>query len=520
MRRLILPILAGVIGLSGSAQIRPAQAGGNLNAVLESEVVFLDPHQTTANITRTFNFMVYDTLFAMDSKGAIQPQMVGTTKISDDKLTYEFILRDGIAFHDGAPVTASDVVASLKRWMPRDALGRMLAAATASLDAAGPKSVVLKLKEPFPLVLQVLGKPKAIVPFIVPERLAGGPADAKITDMTGSGPFIFRKDEWKSGDKMVLARNPAYVSRPEKSDFLAGGKVVNIDTITLKTISDVSTAASALIAGEIDYLQYVPFDWIARLQKTPNVKLMSLGGLDQFQGNFRLNHANPPFNDPAVRQVLWNLVDQKSILEAIGIPPEFRVDQCSSYWMCGTPLESKAGAEVFRFDIEAAKAALKKTAYKGEPVVFMELPNSPTSMNPALVVVDAMRKAGFTVDEQPMEWATLLQRRAKKDTWSMFAVYSNGVDMSNPLTHFYVAANCADFAGWSCDPAMKPLVADFVKAPDAATRKSVADRIQALAYANAPAVMWGQFTVPSGYRSSLSGLVESSFPMFWQVDKK
>ena len=72
MRRLILPILAGVIGLSGSAQIRPAQAGGNLNAVLESEVVFLDPHQTTANITRTFNFMVYDTLFAMDSKGAIQ----------------------------------------------------------------------------------------------------------------------------------------------------------------------------------------------------------------------------------------------------------------------------------------------------------------------------------------------------------------------------------------------------------------------------------------------------------------
>ena len=67
---------------------------------------------------------------------------------------------------------------------------------------------------------------------------------------------------------------------------------------------------------------------------------------------------------------------------------------------------------------------------------------------------------------------------------------------------------------------MKPLVADFVKAPDAATRKSVADRIQALAYANAPAVMWGQFTVPSGYRSSLSGLVESSFPMFWQVDKK
>ncbi len=516
MRRFVQAMSFSALALATPA----AYAAGNLNAVLESEVVFLDPHQTTANITRTFNFMVYDTLFAMDSKGAIQPQMVGATKISDDKLTYEFTLRDGLAFHDGAPVTGADVVASLKRWMPRDALGRMLQAATASLEATGPKVVTLKLKEPFPLVLEVLGKPNAIVPFIVPERLANGPADQKITEITGSGPFTFRKDAWRAGDKMVLDRNPAYVARAEKPDFLAGGKVVKIDSITLKVIPDVSTAASALLAGEIDYLQYVPFDWIDRLKKARDIKLMSLGGLDQFQGNFRLNHANPPFNDPAIRQVLWNLVDQKAILQAIGIPEEFRVDQCSSYWMCGTPLESKAGAEVFRYDIEAAKAALKKTAYKGEPVVFMELPNSPTSMNPALVVVDAMRKAGFTVDEQPMEWATLLQRRAKKDTWSMFAVYSNGVDMSNPLTHFYVAANCTDFAGWSCDPAIKPLVTDYVKAPDAAARKAVADHIQALAYKNTPSVMWGQFTVPTGYRTTLSGLVESSFPMFWQVQKK
>jgi peptide/nickel transport system substrate-binding protein len=488
--------------------------------VLESEVVFLDPHVTTANITRTFDFMVYDTLFAMDSKGTIQPQMVAETKISPDKLQYDFTLRDGLRFHDGAPVTGADVVASLKRWMPRDALGRMLQAATASLEATGTKGVSLKLKEPFPLVLEVLGKPNAIVPFIVPARLAEGPADQKITEITGSGPFTFRKEAWRAGDSMVLDRNPAYVPRGEKPDFLAGGKDVKIDSITLKVIPDVSTAATALLAGEIDYLQYVPFDWIDRIKKDSHVKLMSLGGLDQFQGNFRLNHASPPFNDPAIRRVLWKLVDQKAILQAIGIAPEFRLDLCTSFWMCGTPLESTAGASAFHYDIEEAKAELKRTAYKGEPVVFMELPNSPTSMNPALVLVDAMRKAGFTVDEQPMEWSTLLQRRVKKDTWSMFAVYSNGVDMSNPLTHFYVAANCSEFPGWSCEPAMKPLMADFVKAPDAAARKAVADKIQAMAYENTPSVMWGQFTVPTGYRTSLSGLVESSFPMFWQVEKK
>ena len=205
-----------------------AQAAGNLTAVLESEVVFIDPHSTTANITRTFHFMTHDTLFAMDQAGNIQPQMVDTYKVSDDKLVYSFTLRDGLSFHDGAVVTATDVVASLKRWAPKDALGRMLMAATASLEVTDAKTVTLKLKEPFPLVLQVLGKPNAIVPFIIPARLA---AEEKITDITGSGPFIFRKELWRAGDVMVLDRSPAYVPRKEKPDFLAGGKMVKIDRL-------------------------------------------------------------------------------------------------------------------------------------------------------------------------------------------------------------------------------------------------------------------------------------------------
>jgi peptide/nickel transport system substrate-binding protein len=112
----LLRIACVGIGLVGS--MPAVRAGGNVNAVLESEVVFLDPHSTTANITRTFSFMVYDTLFATDQAGNVHPQMVGETHISDDKLTYDFTLRDGLKFHDGAPVTGQDVVASLQRWEP------------------------------------------------------------------------------------------------------------------------------------------------------------------------------------------------------------------------------------------------------------------------------------------------------------------------------------------------------------------------------------------------------------------
>ena len=113
-----------------------ATAAGPANAmkvVLESEVVILDPYFTTAAITRSFGYHVYDTLFAMDDKGAIRPQMVDRFGSTSDRLTWTFELREGLRWHDGGPVTATDCVASLNRWAPRDAMGRLLMASTQSL---------------------------------------------------------------------------------------------------------------------------------------------------------------------------------------------------------------------------------------------------------------------------------------------------------------------------------------------------------------------------------------------------
>jgi peptide/nickel transport system substrate-binding protein len=516
-RKKLAAWVAGGIALLLVAAAMPAHAAKNLTAVLESEVVFLDPHFTTANITRTFAYMVYDTLFSMDSKGTIRPQMVEEYRVSDDRLTYNFKLRDGLKFHDGTDVTSADCVASLKRWGARDVLGKMLLKATETLETVDARSFVLKLKEPFPLVLEVLGKPNSIVPFIIPERLAATPPEQKIGETIGSGPFIFRPDLWRAGDTMVLERNPAYRPRSEPPDFLAGGKVVKIDTLTLKTIPDAATATTALMQREIDYLQYVPFDWIDRLERDSNIKVMGLGGLDMFQGNYRLNSAIPPFDDPAIRRVLWKLVDQSSVLQAIGIPPKYRLETCVSFWMCGTPLETKLGAEVARYSVEEAQAELKKTKYRGEKVVVMELATI-TQHHASLVLVDNLKRAGFTVDEQVMDWGTLLQRRAKKEGWNLFAVYSNGADMYSPLTHFYVATNCADFPGWSCDERITPLIEAFARADTLEKRREIAAQIQVFAYESTPSVMWGQFTVPAAYRTRLTNLIQSSFPMFWDVD--
>jgi len=512
-------VLAGMTALALPAAFLPRPAAAQqkpFTVMLESEVVILDPHVTTAAITRTFAYHVFDMLYGSDAKGQIHPQMVETQEVSADQLRWQFTLRPGMRFHDDTPVTAADCIASLARWAPRDALGRMLLAAGATMAAQGERVFTITLTKPFPLMLNVLGKPNAPLPAIMPARVAAAAGEGRIKEVIGSGPFRFAADRWRVGDSMVLARFDRYVPRPEPADFLSGGKAVQVPEVVLRTIGDDGTGASALVAGEIDYMQYLPFDLVPMLARSQGVQVMTLKGLDMFQGNFRVNAASGPFADPAVRAVLWQLVDQKEMLQAAGIAPELRMDHCAAFFMCDAPLASDAGAANARFDPAAGKAALARTGYKGEPVVMLQVSAS-ISQAAGSMLAQRMREAGFTVDEQVMDWGTVLQRRGRKEGWSIFPVYSNGVDMASPLTHFYISNNCGDYPGWSCSEPMSALLTQFAAAPDDAARARIAAAIQEDAYRTTPSVMWGQFSRPAGYRTRLQGLVQSSYPIFWGV---
>ena len=168
-------------------------------AVMHSDLRVIDPLFTTAYITRDHGYMVYDTLLALDENFKVQPQMADW-KISDDKLTYTFTLRDGLKWHDGTPVTAEDCVESLKRWGKADNMGQKLMDFTASLEATDPKTITLKLKEPYGLVLDSIGKPSSLVPFMMPKRLAQTPPDKPVPELIGSGPFKFVAAEFQPGD--------------------------------------------------------------------------------------------------------------------------------------------------------------------------------------------------------------------------------------------------------------------------------------------------------------------------------
>ena len=194
-----------------------ASADSTLRVVMHSDLKIVDPIWTTAYMSRNYGYMVYDTLFAMDEDTKIHPQMVEKYSVGGpNNLTYTFTLRDGLMFHDGAPVTSADVIQSIKRWGGKDSMGQMLMKFTKEMKAVDDKTFQLILNEPFGLVLVALGKPSSNVPFIMPKRVADTPKDTQISEYVGSGPFVFDAANWKPGDKAVFRKNSAYRPRVGK----------------------------------------------------------------------------------------------------------------------------------------------------------------------------------------------------------------------------------------------------------------------------------------------------------------
>ena len=140
------PLMA--LAASAALTSAPVQAQSTLRVAPETLSRVLDPHFTTSFTTRDLGYLIYDTLFAIDDKFQPKPQMVESYTISADKLTYSFVLRPGLKWHDGQPVTAADCVASIQRWASRDSMGQTLAKFMTSLEATDANTIKMVLRSP------------------------------------------------------------------------------------------------------------------------------------------------------------------------------------------------------------------------------------------------------------------------------------------------------------------------------------------------------------------------------------
>jgi peptide/nickel transport system substrate-binding protein len=525
LRRLVTFGMAlSALLLVGNAA-RPASAQTTLRVVMHSDLKIVDPIWTTAYIVRNHGYMVYDTLFAMDAKGEIKPQMVDRYELSKDQLTYTLTLRDGLQWHDGKPVTAEDCVASIKRWGAKDAMGQKMMSFVKEMPVVNPKTFKIVLNAPTGLVLGALGKPSSNVPFMMPKRVAETDPSTQISDLTGSGPFIFKKDEWKPGDKAVYVKNPNYKPRPDAPSGLAGAKVVKVDRVEWRSIPDHQTAINALLAGEIDFMESPPHDLYPVLKQDPNVRLLVANPLGN-QYTFRFNTLHKPFDNVKIRQAVFYAFNQEDFLKGvIGDPQYYKT--CLSFYPCGSPLYTSKGMDgLLQSNFKKSQELLKEAGYDGTPVVLMHSTDLAVLNNLAPVAKSLLEKGGFKVDMQSMDWQTLVARRAKKDSptaggWNAFLTSWVSADILNPVMTAFMNASCEKaLFGWPCDKDIEGLRDAFARETDPAKQKQIAEQVQVRVTQYPTHLPLGQWYGAWAVRKNLNGMVEAPVTVFWGIEKK
>ena len=372
-RRSFLAVTAAAAAVTAPLA-RPAIGAGakTLIFVPQTNLTSLDPVWTTATPTRNFALMVYEGLYGRDQDFNPRPWMVQGHVIEDDGKRWVMTLRDGMTWHDGTKVLARDCVASLQRWLKRDSTAPIILDRVEAIEARDDRTLVWRLRRPFPLLAHFLSKVQP-QPVMMPERIAATVDPFKqVTEVVGCGPLRFVPDEYVSGARAVFARFDQYVPRQEPASYTSGGHVVHFSRVEWRVIPDPATAAAALTAGEVDWVELPQPDLIPLLKRASGVTtgLLDLYGTVSI---LRPNHMTAPTNNAALRRAMLAAIDQKEVmLAAMGEDPE-TWKAPMGFIVPGMPSATEAGMDTVRKrkTLDELKRMVEQSGYRGERLAFL-----------------------------------------------------------------------------------------------------------------------------------------------------
>ncbi|WP_420103794.1 ABC transporter substrate-binding protein [Bosea sp. (in: a-proteobacteria)] len=483
----------------------------------------LDPIWTTATVTNNHAYYIFDMLYGADENLKPQPQMAEGHQVSADGLLWRITLRDGLMFHDGSPVKAADCAASLKRWTQRDAYGQLLGRAAESFGAADDRTIEIKLKRPFPRLLECLAKTDQ-PPVIMPERLAKTDANTQVSEMIGSGPYKFVAADYVSGSRVAYEKFDGYKPRSEPPSRNAGGKVAHFKRIEWTILPDPATAAAALTRGEIDWWERPLADLQPMLASSPDIRqeVIDKAGRGAIM---RLNHLHPPFNNPKVRAAVRMAVKQEDYMRATQGDDTSLWQTCRSLWFRGTPYYAGEAEDLMPQSLEKAKAALKESGYNGEKVVIINPTDFPDIGPLGEVTFELLKQLGMNVEMAASDWGTVVQRRSSREPvekggWSMFHTTGSAISWGDPAQSSIIRGQGEKgwFGWWKSDKA-EELAEAWLYAPDEATQKEKAKELNRLALTEVATIPLGQFLSRTAYRKSLTGVLPGTAPYPWGVKR-
>ncbi|HWL79725.1 MAG TPA: ABC transporter substrate-binding protein [Roseomonas sp.] len=527
----LLRVAACALLLQAAATFTPTTASAEsvLRYAASAEPRTMDPVVNWLSVTHQHSYLVYDTLFSLDAALKPQPQMVGSVEKAEagKGVRWLMTLRPGLAFHDGRPVAANDVVASIQRWAKRDVSGRKLVELGMVLEVMDEKRFAVSLPVDTPLLIESFAKPTAAGLFIMRAEEATTDPMTAVKEIIGSGPFRFDRAAYRPGDRMIYRRNAEYQPREEPPSNFAGGKVVKIDRLEWMVLPDSASAVAALQSGELDIYETPPLDLLPVLAQNSNLRVAVHGKQGQF-GFLRPNHTQPPFDKPEARHALALLMDQREFMSITAGSDGQYWRECYSFLSCGGLNENQAGGEWMRgTKVEEAKRLFREAGYAGQPIVVIAPGDNEVIKGFGTLAAERMRAAGLAVDLQYMDFATMMSRRNRREPpqaggWNIFPMWSYGFELDNPIANVALNTNCteASYAGWACSPRIEELKNAWARESDPGKRQALIAELQQEATKLVPIVPVGQFFAPIAYRTSVTNFLETPVPVFWNVEKK
>jgi peptide/nickel transport system substrate-binding protein len=500
---LVLTTALLALPLADEAALAAPKRGGVINVAVVGEPPTLDPMASTTDLVGMVTQHIFETLYTFGEDWKIVPLLAeDLPQISPDGKIYTIKLRSGITFHDGSAMNSEDVVASLKRWTEVATRGKQTAPNIAAIEAPDGSTVRITLKEPYAPLLALLAFNNAAAVVLPAEDQA-----VPLVKVIGTGPYALKE---RRADRYIqLTRFDGYKARSGEADFYGGARKQYLDEIRFVPVPDPNTRVQGAIAGQFTYADSLPVEAFDRLKggKSDAVVLKSFGW-----PVFMMNTKEGLLADLDVRRAVQAaLAPDDMLLAAFGSKDFYSLD--GALYPEGYVWHTEAGTALYnQADAKKAKALLAQAGYKGEPLVILTSRQYPFHYKMAEVAKAYLEQAGFKVDMQVVDWATLTDRRADPKLWNIYITHSPF--LPEPALSSYMSDAAP---GWWASELKHQTIGPFNTAVDPAERAKLFAKVQEAVFTEVPFYKVGNFNALSAKAPNLQGVTPAPWPFFWNA---